>query len=103
MAFPFNKPKKQKKAKTLQDKVREIDPNFVDEVLVATDDELKSKITTLTTHKIEVEEAQKNDLDIADAKEKLKQLNSTYTEPLKAYKFKIKFLIQLLKDRGKAS
>jgi FtsZ-interacting cell division protein ZipA len=103
MSFPFNKPKKQKKAKTLQDKIREIDPNFVDEVSVATDDELKSKITTLTSQKIEVEEAQKNDPDIADVKEKLKQLKSTYTEPLKAYKLKIQFLVQLLKDRGKSS
>ena len=89
------------KRKTLADKINEIDPNFVTEVYSMRDADLDTKLATMAKARSETEEAQKADVDIITAKAGLKTLNETYTEPLKALKLKTKFIVQILKDRGR--
>lgn len=94
-------PRPSKNPKTVFDKVKDLDPNFAEEVNTMTDSDLKEKVVTLTKYSIEIEEARKEDQDLASLKEQLKTANQTYTEPLKANKLKRQLILDVLKNRGK--
>lgn len=94
-------PRPSKAPKTTFDKVKDLDPNFAEEVNTMTDSDLKEKVVTLTKYSMEIEEARKDDQDLASLKEQLKTANQTYTEPLKANKLKRQLILDVLKSRGK--
>jgi len=94
-------PKQSKNSKTTFDKVKDLDPDFAQEVNTMTDSDLKERVIVLTKYSMEIEEAKKEDQDLASLKEQLKTTNQTYTEPLKANKLKRQLILDVLKSRGK--
>lgn len=96
-----NMPRTPRTPKSAFDKVKEMDPSFAEEVNTMTDSDLKEKVVTLTKYSLEIEEARKDDSDLASLKEQLKVANQTYTEPLKANKLKRQLILDVLKSRGK--
>lgn len=94
-------PRQNKNPKTVYDKVKDLDPSFAEEVSTMTDSDLKEKVVVLTKYSMEIEEAKKDDQDLASLKEQLKTANQTYTEPLKANKLKRQLILDVLKSRGK--
>lgn len=94
-------PRPSKNPKTVFDKVKDLDPDFAQEVNTMTDTDLKERVIVLTKYSMEIEEAKKEDQDLASLKEQLKTANQTYTEPLKANKLKRQLILDVLKNRGK--
>ena len=94
-------PRQSKTPKTAYDRVKELDPSFAEEVNTMTDSDLKEKVVVLTKYSMEIEEARKDDQDLASLKEQVKVANQTYSEPLKANKLKRQLILDVLKSRGK--
>jgi hypothetical protein len=95
--------KKAKKGpKTLFDKVKEIDPTFVDEVYMSTDDKLDARLSQIAKDMTTFENQRDADMDIKSLKEQLKTANETYSLPLNALKLKRKLVYKILEERGKA-
>lgn len=86
--------------KTLEQKVKDQDSTFVDEVRNLTPDQIKERMVKLTQYEVDLVEARKEDMDLKSAKEKLALCSSTYSEPLKANKLKREFLLQVLREKG---
>lgn len=94
--------KKMKKGpKTLFDKVKEIDPYFIEEVYKATDDNLNSRLSTIAKEMTTHENARDNDPDLKKMREQLKSAGETYSKPLNALKLKRKLIYKILEERGK--
>jgi len=90
---------RRKGPKTLYDKVKEIDPYFVQEVYVDTDEKLNQKLLAIAQDQDTNENARDNDVDIARLRAQLKTANETYTKPLNACKLKRKLIVQIQKER----
>ena len=93
---------KRKEPLTLRGKLHKVDPHFVEEVEALQSEGLNSKLAALAKYQQEVIDAQKNDPDIEKHAELLKNAKETYTTPLKASRLKIKFVYDLLKEKGGA-
>lgn len=91
---------KKEKDNSTRSKLEKMDPEFVNSVEAMSSDDLKSRIVLIAKQMEEVSQAKKDDLDLQRAKEQLKVMNETYSEPLKAAKLKTKYLIELLASRG---
>lgn len=85
---------------TLEDKVREVDANFVDEVLMLSGDQLKERLFGLVKYDEELLDAKTKDGDLKDKKGVYDSALKSYSEPLKANKIKRKLIFQLLETRG---
>jgi hypothetical protein len=93
--------KKAKKGpKTLFDKVKELDPTFVEEVYMLKNEQLNDKIADMAKQRTLLEVTQSKDEDIKSLKEQLKVANETYTLPVKAIKMKTKLIYKILQERG---
>jgi hypothetical protein len=88
--------------KTLWDKVKEVDETFAQEVYSATDDNLKSRLSTICIQMTLNENEMEKDQDLKSLREQAKQAAKTYTEPLAALKLKRKLVYKILEERGKA-
>jgi FtsZ-binding cell division protein ZapB len=91
-----------RKAKTLWDKVNEVDPIFASEVHTLKEEELNMKLATYSKQQTEIEDARENDDDLKSKKEQVKVAGETYGEPLKALRLKRKLVYKVLQERGKA-
>jgi hypothetical protein len=91
--------KRQKK--TLEDKIRDYDSSFVDEVLAASDDSLKDRLMRLAAADENLEVARGDDEDLKSKKAEYDTAAETYSVPIKANKLKRKLIIQILSRRGK--
>jgi len=87
--------------KSTFDKVKEVDPEFVNTVYTLTEEQLKEKIVALTRNEQEMDQAKSGDMDLARIREELKTANETYSGPLKASKLKKKLILEVLGTRGK--
>ena len=94
--------KARKGPKTLWDKVKEVDETFAQEVYGATDDNLKSRLSTICIQMTLNENEMEKDQDLKSLREQAKQAAKTYTEPLAALKLKRKLVYKILEERGKA-
>lgn len=93
--------KKAKKGpKTLFDKVKDLDPTFVEEVYMLKNEQLNDKIAGMAKDRTLLEVSQSKDSDIKSLKEQLKTANETYTLPIKAIKMKTKLIYKILQERG---
>jgi len=92
--------KKRKAAKTLEDKVNDIDSFFAEELRAGTVEQAKDKLLKLDRYETELEEAKKEDQDLASKREALKIANQTYSEPLKAIKLKRAFTLKVIAEKG---
>lgn len=86
----------------MSDKVREFDEAFADEVNTMKDEDLKSRLVKFEQECQQIEDARKDDQDLARIREELKTANETYTVPLKQHKFRKKLILDVLQGRGKA-
>ena len=91
--------RKAKGPKSLEEKVRDADPAFPDEVRVATPDQIKDRLVKLDRYETELLDAKKNDLELQSLREKTKTANETYSEPLKALKLKREFVLSILAEK----
>jgi hypothetical protein len=92
--------KKRKGPKTLEDKVNDVDSYFVEELRSGTVEQAKEKLLKLAKYETELEEAKKDDEDLASKREALKIANQTYSEPLKAIKLKRAFALKVIAEKG---
>jgi hypothetical protein len=92
---------KPKKTKTLFDKVNEVDSTFAEEAYSLTEDQLKDKLVLMAKYDTEIEQAKKDDTDLAALREQLGVANETYSGPLKANRLKRRFVFEILANRGK--
>jgi hypothetical protein len=90
---------RRKGPKTLFDKVKEIDPYFVQEVYVDTDEKLNERLLGIAQDQDTNELAQESDTTIKSLREQLRVANETYNRPLKACKLKRKLIVQIQKER----
>jgi hypothetical protein len=95
------KKKTPKGPKTLYDKVKEIDPVFIEEVYKATDLNLNERLSVVAKEMTRWENELSEDMDIKSLQEQLKTARETYTKPLNALKLKRKLVYKILGERGK--
>lgn len=88
--------------KTLFDKVKEIDPYFIEEVYKDTDNKLNDRLSTIAKEMTTQEDARDADPDLKSLREQLKTAGETYSKPLNALKLKRKLIYKILVERGKA-
>jgi ABC-type Fe3+-hydroxamate transport system substrate-binding protein len=86
---------------TLFDKVKALDPDFVETIYSATDEKLNEKLAGLAKTATTFENARDNDHDLKSLREQLKEAGKTYSEPLTACKLKRKLIYKILEERGK--
>lgn len=87
---------------TLRGKLHKVDSFFVEEVEAMDAEKLDTRLANLAKYQQEVMDAQSNDIDIQKHQELLKNAKETYSGPLKASRLKMKFVYELLKEKGKA-
>jgi hypothetical protein len=92
--------KKPKAAKTTADKLKLEDPEFVENNMSLSPEEMKAKIIEISKHLEETEKAKANDPDLKSLKEQIKVVRETYDTPLKVGRLKVKFLLEMLEARG---
>jgi hypothetical protein len=91
---------RKKGRKTSYDKLKEIDPNFIEVTMGLQQDGLKNKIVDLTKYQMEILDAKKNDLDLQRIVEQKSVAEEVYKTSLGAIKLKLNFLVELLKEKG---
>jgi hypothetical protein len=96
------RPRKAKGPKSAFDQIKEIAPEWADNVLTLKDEELKNMLARLELECKQIEEAKKADPDLPTMTEQLKALRETYTVPLKTNRLKQRIAAVLLEERGKA-
>ena len=87
--------------KSLEDKIKEIDEHFLDEVISMEPDQLKTKLAKMVGHEEEILEAKKNDESLKELEDQVKTAKATYAEPLSAIKLKKTLVVRMLRDQGK--
>jgi hypothetical protein len=97
----MSKPKLKKGPKTLEDKIRDFDGSFVEEVYAANNDQLKDRLVALASYDELLDKQEKEDEDLKQKREVAKEAAKTYSEPRAANKLKRKLVVQILGDRGK--
>jgi hypothetical protein len=86
--------------KTLAEKVQKEMPEFAGTVDGLSVDELEKRISTYAKEGESVETAKENDEGLQAAKEQVKEFNAPYSDAKKAIRMKIKYLIQLVGEKG---
>lgn len=89
-----------KSKQTLEDKIRALDPAFVDDVVALSNDQIKEKLVSITRYDAEMEEAKKNDQHLQETKEQHDAAGEVYKNHNTASKLKKKLLIQILDTRA---
>lgn len=95
--------KGRREAKSAEQKMRDLDENFVEEVLALSPEKLNEKLVNLTKYRIELEDAKENDVDLKQAQEQAKEAGAQYSEGFKAIKMKQKYIFNLLGNQGVSS
>ena len=83
----------------LKKKMQKKDPTFTDSVDGLPAPELKQNILLYSKHLHDTEMALKNDEEIKQVQEELKEMKAPYTETMKMLKEKINYLHLILKDK----
>ena len=88
--------------KTLFDKVKDIDPSFLEEVYVLSEEQLKAKLVGILSEQTRLEKAKEDDKDLQQKQEQARVAGETYSIPFKAIKLKRQMIFKVLEERGKA-
>jgi hypothetical protein len=94
---------KMRSKQTLEDKIRQLDESFVEEVQMLATEALKEKLIGLVKYDEELENAKADDEDLQERKAAYDVALEAYSEPLKANKLKRKLVLQYLRTRGDAT
>ncbi len=92
--------RKKGSSKSFEQKVRDLDEHFVNEVLTMSPKDLNAKLISLTKYQIELQEAKNNDEDLRIKKEAASEAGKVYSEDFKAIKMKQKYIFNLLGNAG---
>lgn len=85
--------------KTLEEKVKDLDDLYADEIRLSTVDQIKDRLLKLDKYECELIDARAEDEDLKSKREQLKVANETYTVPLKAIKLKRAFGLKVLAEK----
>lgn len=91
---------KSKGPKSLEEKLRDMDDSFADEVRLSTPQQIKDRLLKLDKYECELEDARSDDEDLKSKREQLKVANETYSVPLKAIKLKRAFSMKVLTEKS---
>lgn len=91
-----------KQKKSLESKIKEDFPEFFDTIRGMSDAALDTQLATLAKNAQEVYEAEEADIELEEAKKSVTFLAGPYKDAKKAIKLKTKFIVGMLKDRGKS-
>jgi hypothetical protein len=94
------KAKKERLDNSTHGKLSRFDPLFLDEVQSFDAGQLKERLVLIAKNAEEIRDAKTSDTDLQSAKEQLKVMNETYSEPLKGTALKTKYIIELLASKG---
>lgn len=83
----------------LKKKVQKDNPSFTDSVDGLTVTDLEKNLLMYAKHKEDTEMALKEDEEIKDTQEKLKELKGPYSDALKALKLKMAYLNILIREK----
>jgi DNA-binding ferritin-like protein len=89
-----------KNKKSIQEKVEKDFPEFAEESRTLSVDQLNNKLATLAKGLEESETAKENDTDLENAQALVAELSAPYKDVKKAIRFKTKYIISLLGDKG---
>jgi hypothetical protein len=92
---------KQKKA--LKEVVQELYPDFVGDVDRLPLETLEKRLNTYAKRAEEIEEAKESDEELEKTKELLSELAAPYRDGKKEVRYKSRYLIALIKEKGGAS
>lgn len=82
------------------DKFADLEDAFKDAVRQSASDEIKKRITELALFDIDYKKTMKNDPDVLQARQALKDLVQPYRDDIKATKLKLEFCKQILEEKG---
>lgn len=85
---------------SISDKVRKEHPEFVEEVVGLSLEDLRIRLARHSKQIVEIEDSKETDLELATAKENAKILASPYSEAKKAITHKTRFIVELIKEKG---
>ena len=88
------------KRKSTEQKLRELDPNFLDELQNLDTEGLTKKLVTLVKYQEEINLAKKDDIDLQRILEQKRVAEEVYRTNLGALKLKVSFVIKRLKEKG---
>lgn len=83
-----------------KDPFADLSEDFQAEVLIMTVDEIRAKMGDVAKVIAQTVETRKADIDLADKKEAVKDAGAVYKEVIDASNLKIRFMMQLLSDKG---
>lgn len=86
--------------KNIQEKVQKEYPDFVTTVDGLSVADLESKLANYAKEQQKVDEAQENDEDLERAKAEVSELAGPYRDARKALKLKMRYIVELIKDKG---
>lgn len=89
-----------KSKKSIAEKIQEEYPEFAEEVIGLSSEQLDSRLATLAKNLDETETAKENDRQLEDAQGLVSELSGPYKDARKALKLKSKYVIHLLKEKG---
>lgn len=92
---------KGRKAKSTYDKLKELDPQFLEATESLDVEHLDAKIVELTKYQLQVTEAKKEDPDLQRILEEKRTAEEGYRQSLGGNRLKIKYIVELLKSKGK--
>jgi len=88
--------------KTPFEQLRELAPEWTENILSTKDDDMKNMMVKLELENKLIAEQKKLDPDLPAYREQLKTANETYALPTKTNKLKMRVIATILEERGKA-
>ena len=77
-----------------------LDDDWKDNFSKVAVDDINTEIATVAKNQAELDKAQEEDADLAALQEQVKEASAVYRDGKKINKSKIRFLVQVLDDRG---
>jgi len=90
----------QKGPKTLEEKLKAIDPSFADEVRLSTPDQIKDRLIRLDRYEDELIAVREEDQELRSKRDVARAAGQGYSEPIKAIKLKRAFSLKILSEKG---
>ncbi len=86
--------------KSVQQEIKESNPEFHDEIVGLSKEDLDSRIVQLVKDLEEVDNAKEQDEGLQALRQQAKEAGAPYRDAKKAIKVKIKFILETLESRG---
>lgn len=87
--------------KPIEQKIKEDHPEFFDACQTLTESDIDARLAQMAKDSEAVSEAAANDKELKETKDKASYLGAPYREAKNVLKLKLRYLVKLLKDRGR--